>query len=67
MSDGGKGSKPRPFSVSQDEYNERWNAIFRNENVSKSQAKRLATMREDNTGVTQTEFQDVSAPKIVLT
>jgi len=28
MSDGGKGSKPRPFSVSQDEYDSRWDAIF---------------------------------------
>lgn len=28
MSDGGKGSKPRPFSVTQDEYNNRWDAIF---------------------------------------
>ncbi len=28
MSDGGKGSKPRPFSVSQDEYDKRWDAIF---------------------------------------
>jgi hypothetical protein len=26
--DGGKGSSPRPFSVSQDEYNKRWDAIF---------------------------------------
>ncbi len=25
---GGKGSKPRPFSISQDEYENRWNAIF---------------------------------------
>jgi len=25
---GGKGSTPRPFSVSQDEYNNRWDAIF---------------------------------------
>ncbi len=24
----GKGSSPRPFSVSQDEYNKRWDAIF---------------------------------------
>lgn len=24
----GKGSKPRPFSVSQDEYDKRWDAIF---------------------------------------
>ena len=28
MSDGGKGSKPRPFSISQDEYDKRWDAIF---------------------------------------
>jgi hypothetical protein len=25
---GGKGSSPRPFSVSQEEYNTRWDAIF---------------------------------------
>ena len=28
MSDGGKGSKPRPFSVSQEEYDNRWEHIF---------------------------------------
>lgn len=28
MSDGGKGSKPRPYSVSDQEYADRWNAIF---------------------------------------
>jgi hypothetical protein len=28
MSDGGKGSKPRPFSVTQHEYDNRWDAIF---------------------------------------
>ena len=28
MNDGGKGSKPRPFSVSQEEYDKRWDAIF---------------------------------------
>ena len=28
MSDGGKGSAPRPFSVSQKEYESRWDAIF---------------------------------------
>jgi hypothetical protein len=28
MSDGGKGSSPRPFSVSQSEYESRWDAIF---------------------------------------
>jgi hypothetical protein len=45
MSDGGKGSKPRPFSVAQEEYENRWNAIFqRDDVVSKSEAKRLATL-----------------------
>ena len=28
MSDGGKGSAPRPFSISQEEYEKRWDAIF---------------------------------------
>jgi hypothetical protein len=28
MSDGGKGSKPRPFSVSQEEFDNRFEAIF---------------------------------------
>jgi hypothetical protein len=28
MSDGGKGSKPRPFNVSNEEYANRWDAIF---------------------------------------
>jgi len=28
MSNGGKGSVPRPFSVSNEEYAKRWDAIF---------------------------------------
>lgn len=28
MNDGGKGSAPRPFSVSNEEYAKRWDAIF---------------------------------------
>jgi hypothetical protein len=28
MPDGGKGSSPRPFSVTQDEYAKRWDMIF---------------------------------------
>jgi len=28
MSDGGKGSNPRPFSVPKEEFNEKWNKIF---------------------------------------
>lgn len=33
MSDGGKGSKPRPLSVSQQEYESRWDAIFGRDNL----------------------------------
>ena len=28
MSDGGKGSNPRPFSVPKEEFNDKWNKIF---------------------------------------
>jgi hypothetical protein len=28
MPDGGKGSAPRPFSVTQEEYSKRWDMIF---------------------------------------
>jgi len=48
MSDGGKGSKPRPFSVSQQEYDNRWNAIFQRD-----------IPKEDNTDVTKNEHQDI--------
>ena len=33
-SDGGKGSSPRPFSVSQAEYDARWDAIFQRDEVT---------------------------------
>ena len=48
MSDGGKGSKPRPYSVSQEEYDKRWDAIFQRD-------------LDDNTGVSVNEYQDVLA------
>ena len=37
MSDGGKGSAPRPLSVSNQEYAERWDAIFGKDNGKKEQ------------------------------
>lgn len=37
MSDGGKGSAPRPFSVSQEEYDTRWDVIFGRDKLSKEQ------------------------------
>jgi hypothetical protein len=47
MNDGGKGSKPRPFSVSQEEFDNRFEAIFGKKK------------KEDNTGVSQNEYQDI--------
>lgn len=38
MSDGGKGSKPRPISVSDEEYANRWDAIFQRDKIKESEA-----------------------------
>jgi hypothetical protein len=46
MNDGGKGSKPRPYSVDQKTFDNNWDKIF-------------SKKKEDNTGVTQNEFQDI--------
>ena len=43
----GKGSSPRPYSVSNEEYANRWDAIFGRDN------------KNDNTGTSKNEFQDV--------
>jgi len=45
MSDGGKGSKPRPFSVSQEEYDNRWDTIFQRD------------LKEENK--TTSDYQDI--------
>ena len=47
MSDGGKGSAPRPYSVDKETFDNNWNNIFGKKKV------------EDNTGVTQNEYQDI--------
>ena len=39
MSDGGKGSKPRPLSVAQQEYDARWDAIFGRDQGQKERDK----------------------------
>lgn len=36
MSSGGKGSKPRPFSVSQEKFGNNWDKIFSNKNEDTS-------------------------------
>jgi hypothetical protein len=55
MSDGGKGSSARPFSISQDEYEKRWDAIFQRD------------LKEDNTGTDKNEYQDVLKTEDCLT
>ena len=47
MSNGGKGSTPRPISISQAEYNSRWDAIFGRDII------------EDNTGTSKNEYYDI--------
>jgi hypothetical protein len=39
MNEGGKGCKPRPFSVSQDEYDNRWDMIFQRDLPKKEKPK----------------------------
>jgi hypothetical protein len=44
MSDGGKGSAPRPFSVSQQEWDNRWDAIFSRDLDKKQEAQEKIEM-----------------------
>jgi hypothetical protein len=37
MNQGGKGDKPRPFSVTQEEYDNRWNMIFNRDNKTEAE------------------------------
>jgi len=46
MSDGGKGSAPRPFSVSNDEYANRWDAIFGRDKDKEEEPKGKALEEE---------------------
>jgi len=46
MSDGGKGSKPRPFSVAQHEYDTRWDAIFSRDLKEEEKDKREKALDE---------------------
>lgn len=42
MGDGGKGSSPRPFSVSQQEFDNRWDAIFKKDKEMQVRVKENA-------------------------
>jgi hypothetical protein len=47
MSDGGKGSAPRPFSVSQQEYDTRWDAIFSRDLKEEKKFDEQVVMKEE--------------------
>lgn len=46
MSDGGKGSKPRPYSVDNDTFANNWDRIFRNPDMSKIGDKVVQQVKE---------------------
>jgi hypothetical protein len=39
MSDGGKGSSPRPFAIPKEEFAEKWNTIFGDKPILKGYCK----------------------------
>ena len=43
-----KGSSPRPFLVSNEEYSNRWDAIFGRDNEKKNEEKALESVRPDS-------------------
>jgi hypothetical protein len=47
-SDGGKGSAPRPFSVANEEYANRWDAIFSRDIEAKEKAKEALRQSSEN-------------------
>ena len=65
----GKGSSPRPFSVSNEEYANRWDAIFQRDKkeIEDEQAeieefefaRRMQEQRNINTGTNKNEYYDV--------
>ena len=52
MSDGGKGSKPRPFSVSQEEFGNRFDTIF-------SKKKKSESEKFDEQVIMKSEYYDI--------
>ena len=52
MSDGGKGSKPRPYSVSQEDFANNWDAIF--------------AKKEERRRKVESDFQDILATEDCL-
>jgi len=71
MSDGGKGSKPRPFSVDQETFENNFDRIFGKKNTLPEYELNKSTGEvqkvDDNTGVTQDEYQDILSTEECLT
>jgi hypothetical protein len=57
MSDGGKGSRPRPFSVSNEEYAARWDAIFARDldNKEEVEEKKDIDVKDSNINIDVTQ------------
>ena len=53
MADGGKGSRPRPFSVSQEEFDNRWENIFGKKNKSEEKENSSDDKITDHSGEDQ--------------
>lgn len=47
MSDGGKGSKPRPFSVDQSTYDNNWDNIFNKKKKSEAEKQVEAFLKDE--------------------
>jgi hypothetical protein len=47
MSDGGKGSSPRPFSVNKETFDKNWDAIFANNEKRRKQVEKLNNEYQD--------------------
>ena len=58
MSDGGKGSKPRPFSVANEEYATRWDAIFATDQKTKQERALEEMVRISQEMGLYDEFED---------
>ena len=50
MSDGGKGSKPRPFSVTQDQFVQNWDKIFGKKHEENDTTKTGETVQSSEQG-----------------
>jgi hypothetical protein len=59
MGDGGKGSKPRPFSVSQAEFDKRFETIFGNKKKSDKEKFDEAIMKDEYYDLDDSNDNDV--------